>query len=170
MLAFSDKESLLSTFKEGKSTYYSRSRKRLWTKGETSGNCQEIIKVRYDCDRDTLLFTVKQKNFACHFGQYSCFGERKFSFQELYEAIDNRIKTPKAGSYTSGIASNEKRIKQKIREECLEILDYKDQSNLVWEISDLLYFIFVLMAKNGIDIKDIENELWRRRRDNERNN
>jgi len=164
MLAFSNKESLLRTFNTGKASYYSRSRKNIWTKGETSGNCQEIIKVRYDCDRDTLLFTVMQKNAACHYGDYSCFGGKEFSFQELYDAIGNRIKTPKAGSYTSGIAANEKRIKQKIKEECLEILDYKDQSNLIWEISDLIYFIFILMAKNGIDIKDIENELWRRRR------
>src|SRR3990167_4135311 len=66
MLSFSDKESLFKTFREGKAAYYSRSRKRLWTKGKTSGNYQEIIKVRYDCDRDTLLFTVKQKNVACH--------------------------------------------------------------------------------------------------------
>lgn len=164
MLAFSDKESLLRTFKEGKSAYYSRSRKRLWTKGETSGNYQEILKVRYDCDRDTLLFIVKQKNVACHEGGYSCFGEKEFSFQELYKVIENRIKNPKTSSYTSKIASNESKVKQKIKEECLEILDYKDKNNLVWEIADLLYFIFILMTKNGIEIKDIENELWRRRR------
>jgi len=164
MLAFSSKESLLKTFREEKATYYSRSRKRLWTKGETSGNCQEIIRVRYDCDRDTLLFTVRQKNTACHYGLYSCFDEKKFSFQELYDIIADRIKNPRDSSYTSKISANENKIKQKIKEECLEILEYKGKSNLVWEISDLIYFVFVLMAKNGIDVKDIENELWRRRR------
>src|SRR3989344_2084114 len=164
MLAFSNKESLLKTFKEGKAAYYSRSRKMLWTKGETSGNFQEIIKVRYDCDGDALLFTVKQKNVACHYGRYSCFDEKRFSFQELYRVVLDRIKNPRDKSYTSKIATNENKIKQKIKEECLEILKYTDKNNLVWEVSDLLYFIIILMAKNGIDVKDIENELWRRRR------
>lgn len=164
MFAFSNRESLLKTFNTNKATYYSRSKKRLWIKGETSGNYQEILKVRYDCDRDTLLFIVKQKNVACHKEQYSCFGEKEFSFQELYDVINDRIKNPRINSYTSKIALNENEIKQKIKEECLEILNYKDNNNLVWEIADLLYFIFVLMAKNGIEIKDIENELWRRRR------
>ncbi len=164
MLAFSSKESLFKTFREGKATYYSRSRKSLWTKGETSGNYQDIIQVRYDCDKDTLLFTVRQKNIACHYGRYSCFGERNFSFQELYDLVADRIKNPRNKSYTSKIAANENKIKQKIKEECLEILNYQDKNNLVWEVSDLLYFIFILMAKNGIDVKDIENELWRRRR------
>lgn len=164
MLAFSNEESLIKTFKESRATYYSRSRKRLWTKGETSGNYQEILKVRYDCDRDTLLFTVKQKNVACHYDQYSCFDEKKFGFEDLYKVIVDRIKNPKEKSYTSKIALSENKIKQKIKEECLEILEYKDKNNLIWEISDMIYFIFVLMAKNGIDIKDIGNELWRRRK------
>ena len=164
MLAFSNKESLLKSLKEGKAAYFSRSRKKLWTKGESSGNCQEILKVNYDCDRDTLLFAVKQKNIACHKGIYSCFGEKEFDFQELYEVIGNRIKNPKPDSYTSKIAPSESKIKEKIKEECMEVLDYKGKSNLVWEISDLLYFIFVLMAKNGVRIEDVKNELWRRRR------
>ncbi len=164
MLAFSNKESLLRTFKTGKATYYSRSRKKIWEKGETSGNYQEILKVKYDCDKDTLLFIVKQKNVACHTGKYSCFDDKEFSFEDLYDVISDRIINPKKGSYTSKIAADEKKIKEKIREECMEILSYKDKNNLVWEISDLLYFIFVLMAKKGIDIDDIEHELWRRRK------
>ena len=164
MLAFSSKESLLKTFKSGKATYYSRSRKKIRTKGETSGDYQEILRIKYDCDRDTLLFKVKQKNVACHEGGYSCFGEKEFSFQELYDVIIDRIRNPQPKSYTSKITSRENKIKQKIKEECLEILEYKDKNNLIWEISDLLYFVFVLMAKNGIDVEDIENELWRRRR------
>ena len=164
MLGFSSKDSLLKTFSDGKATYYSRSRKKLWTKGETSGNFQEILKVRYDCDRDSLIFTVRQKNFACHNGNYSCFGEKEFSFQELYDIVEDRTKNPKSGSYTSKIASSEKKIKEKIKEECNEVLDYKDRRNLIWELSDLMYFIFVLMAKNGIKINDIENELWGRKK------
>src|SRR3989338_10726918 len=98
-----------------KATYYSRSRKNIWTKGETSGNYQEILKARYDCDRDSLLFTVRQKNFACHEGKYSCFGEKEFSFEELYETIESRIKNPRPDSYTSRIAASESKIKQKIK-------------------------------------------------------
>lgn len=164
MLAFSNKDSLLKTFKTGKATYYSRSRKKIWEKGETSGNYQQILRVKYDCDKDALLFIVKQKNVACHTGKYSCFDDKEFSFEELYDVISDRIINPKKGSYTSNIAADEKKIKDKIKEECKEVLDYKDDGNLVWEISDLLYFIFVLMAKKDIDIKDIENELWRRRK------
>ena len=164
MLAFSSKESLLKTFKTNRATYYSRSRKKIWTKGETSGNYQEILRIKYDCDRDTLLFIVKQKNAACHEGKYSCFGEREFSFEKLYDVVSDRLINIKKSSYTSKIAMNENKIKEKIKEECLEILDYKDKNNLIWEISDFFYFIFILMAKNKIEIKDIENELWRRKK------
>jgi len=164
MLAFSNKESLLRTFRTGKATYYSRSRKKIWEKGETSGNYQQILRVKYDCDKDALLFIVKQKNVACHNGNYSCFNDKEFSFEDLYGVISDRIINPKKGSYTSNIAADEKKIKEKIKEECREVLDYKDKDNLVWEIADLLYFIFVLMAKNGIALDDIKNELWRRRK------
>jgi len=164
MMAFSSKESLIKTFKINKATYYSRSRKRLWTKGETSGNFQEIMKVKYDCDNDTLLFTVKQTNGACHLGKYSCFGNKEFSFQELYGIILDRIKNPQENSYTSKIAKDEKLIKNKIKEESEEIINYKNRDNLIWEIADLTYFIMVLMAKNVISLDDIKNELWRRRK------
>ena len=155
MLAFSSSESLQKTFKSGKAVYYSRSRKKIWQKGEASG---------YDCDRDTLLFTVKQQNVACHLGRYSCFADKEFSLEELYEAIEDRIANPKADSYTSKIAVNEGLIKEKIKEESDEVINYKDKDNLIWEISDLTYFVMVLMAKNNISLTDVKNELWRRRK------
>jgi phosphoribosyl-AMP cyclohydrolase / phosphoribosyl-ATP pyrophosphohydrolase len=164
MLAFSSKESLKKTFKSGKAVYYSRSRKRLWTKGETSGNFQKIITIKYDCDRDSLLFIVKQKNVACHLGKYSCFGDKEFSLEELYKIIEDRMTTPKADSYTSKIAVNEGIIKEKIKEESDEVINYKDKDNLIWEIADLTYFVMVLMAKNNISLTDVKNELWRRRK------
>ena len=164
MLAYSSIESLNTTFTTNRATYYSRSRKKLWTKGETSGNIQEIVKVRYDCDKDSLLFIVKQKNFACHIGKYSCFGDKEFRIEDLYNVIQNRISNPQIDSYTSKIAIDEKSIKEKIREESDEVIDYKDRENLVWEIADLTYFIMVLMAKKNISIADIKNELWRRRK------
>ncbi len=164
MMAFSNKESLKNTFMSNKATYYSRSRKKLWQKGETSKNTQDIIKIRYDCDKDTLLFTVIQKNIACHLGKYSCFGDKEFTLNQLYEVILNRIENPKEDSYTSNILKDEALIKEKINEEAKEVLNYTDKSNLIWEIADLSYFLMVLMAKKGITPKDIENELWRRRK------
>ena len=164
MLAFSSKQSLIQTLESGKANYYSRSRKKIWAKGETSGNIQKILKVRYDCDRDTLLFTVKQKNFACHEGTYSCFGSQEFDFDLLFDVIKDRINNPKNNSYTSKIAKDERKIKDKIKEESEELANYKDKQNLIWESSDLLYFIFVLMARNNVDISDVRNELWRRRK------
>lgn len=164
MLAFSNKESLSKTFETGKANYYSRSRKKIWEKGGTSGNYQNVIRVKYDCDKDALLFIIKQKNFACHEGTYSCFGNREFDFDLLFDVIKSRLENPKNNSYTSKIAGSEELIKNKLKEECMELINYKDKSNLVWEASDLLYFMLVLMAKNNIGIDDIKNELWRRRK------
>lgn len=162
MLAFSNKQSLKKTFATGKAYYYSRSRNKLWMKGETSSNFQEIINVRYDCDKDTLLFKVRQKNFACHTGNYSCFGEKKFGLEDLYKILLNRIKNPKQSSYTSKLTLN--KLKKKIIEEANEVVNFKNRKNLVWEIADLTYFVLVLMAKNRIEIREIMNELEGRRR------
>ena len=138
----------------------------MWTKGESSGNFQKIVKVRYDCDCDALLFTVRQKNGACHTGNYSCFGngDRGFFLDDVYDVVAERVLNPVEGSYTSRISSCEDSIKEKIREESDEVLNYTDRDNLVWEIADLAYFVMVLMAKKGITPRDVRNELWRRRR------
>jgi phosphoribosyl-AMP cyclohydrolase / phosphoribosyl-ATP pyrophosphohydrolase len=164
MLAYSNAESLKKTFQSNVACYYSRSRKKLWTKGETSGNYQNFIKARYDCDNDTLLFTVKQNNFACHKGNYSCFGNKKFNIQELYDVIVDRMNNLEKKSYTSQLMMDEQKIIEKIKEESQEVVNYKDEENLIWEISDLTYFITALMVKKGITIQQINNELWRRRK------
>ena len=161
MLAYSNKDSLMKAFSSGLATYYSRSRDQIWTKGMTSGNTQELITARYDCDRDTILLRVKQKGDACHTGTYSCFGEKGFSLGDLYQAIGNRKGT---GSFTDKLLKDDKLLKSKIREESGEVLDYTDRDNLVWEIADLTYFVMVLMAREGIRPEEITNELWRRRR------
>ncbi|MBI3034275.1 bifunctional phosphoribosyl-AMP cyclohydrolase/phosphoribosyl-ATP diphosphatase HisIE [Candidatus Woesearchaeota archaeon] len=164
MLAFSSRDSLLKSFSSGKAAYYSRSRGKVWTKGETSGNFQQITRISYDCDKDSLLFTVRQKNGACHLGRYSCFGDEKFEFESLYDAVNERIMNPSAASYTSKIAADDELIKAKIMEESKEVANYKDRANLIWEISDLIYFLIVLMAKKDITTAEIKNELWRRRK------
>ncbi len=164
MMAFSNAKSLRRTFESGKANYYSRSRKRIWQKGDTSGNFQELLRTRYDCDRDTLLFTVKQNGLACHAGEYSCFGEKESGLSDLYGVILDRVQNPVKGSFTSRLAADEKLLKSKINEEALEVAYYKDRGNLAWEVADLVYFVLVLMAKNGVTIYDVENELRRRRK------
>ncbi|MBU0757326.1 MAG: bifunctional phosphoribosyl-AMP cyclohydrolase/phosphoribosyl-ATP diphosphatase HisIE [Nanoarchaeota archaeon] len=164
MLAYSNKESLTKALEEKKGVYYSRSRQILWTKGETSGNTQELFKIKVDCDKDTLLFIVRQKNKACHTGKYSCFGDEVFSVNKLYKIIKDRNDNPKIGSYTNRLLDDEKEIMAKIKEESSEVTLYKDLDNLRWEIADLLYFVNVLMVKKGLDWKDIERELEGRHR------
>ncbi|MFC1730518.1 bifunctional phosphoribosyl-AMP cyclohydrolase/phosphoribosyl-ATP diphosphatase HisIE [candidate division KSB1 bacterium] len=162
MMAFSNKDSLKNSLKSRKATYFSRSRKEIWIKGETSGNFQDLLRVKCDCDRDTLLFIVKQQGVACHEGDYSCFGQREFSFKDMYSVVKDRVDNPSESSYTSKL--NESMIKSKIIEEANEVVNYTSQENLVWEIADLAYFVIVLMAKKGIAIRDVRDELWKRKK------
>jgi len=165
MLAYSNADSLSKSFATGQATYYSRSRKSLWTKGETSGNKQEFVTARWDCDRDSLLFTVRQTGAgACHTGRYSCFDEKRFGFEELYATLCQRIANPSPNSYTAKIAADEKLIKEKLLEEAQEVAEYRDRENLVWELADLSYFMLVLMAKKGITPDEVRDELRRRRK------
>jgi phosphoribosyl-ATP pyrophosphohydrolase len=163
MLAYSTKDSLIQALVQKRGVYFSRSRKTIWVKGETSGNTQQLLKARYDCDQDSLLFTVRQVGLACHLERYSCFGNKEFNLLDLYEIILNRIDNPVPNSYTSQISKEEQLILEKVREESYELINYTDQENLIWEIADLFYFILVLMAKKGIKIQDLLNELWKRR-------
>jgi len=123
-----------------------------------------LLKARYDCDRDSLLFYVRQHNNACHLDRYSCFGDREFSLEQLYKVIKERIYNPSEKSYTSRIAAEDKNITDKILEEAKEVVNSTDQANLIWEVADLTYFVMVLMAKKGITISDIIRELWSRRK------
>ncbi len=163
MLAFSSQNSLTQALIQKKGIYYSRSRKSIWIKGETSGNYQMLNQVRYDCDQDALLFNVRQEGVACHLQRYSCFGNKEFELSDLYEIIQDRILNPVTNSYTSKISKDERLIIEKIKEESNEVINYTNDENLSWEIADLFYFVMVLMAKKGIKLKDILNELWSRR-------
>lgn len=156
MLAYSNRESLKKAFETGNMCYFSRSRDKLWMKGETSGNTQKLIKIRTDCDRDTLLATVGQKGVACHLGNYSCFGDKGFSLEELYDIIQNRIEdTP---------TLNGKDLKEKLLEKATGIIETKEKNEIIYEATDVLYFLTVLLAKNNIKIKDVLEELRRRKR------
>jgi len=162
-LVYSNKESVEKSFAEWKPYFFSRSRNRICLKGSTSGNTQELLDIKKDCDSDALLFTVRQKGFACHCGEYSCFGEDKgFDLARLYGIIKKRVLDNSGNSYTRELIDNPNLLNRKIIEEAGEIVTAGDRDNLIWEISDILYFLLVKMVDNNISMKDIENENLRR--------
>jgi phosphoribosyl-ATP pyrophosphohydrolase/phosphoribosyl-AMP cyclohydrolase len=162
MQAYCDRDSIKKTFETGKMWYYSRSREKLWMKGESSGNEQKFLKFRADCDRDSLLATIIQKGPACHLNVHTCFGDRKFSWYELLDVINDRLQNPKPGSYT--ITLTDDLLAKKIMEEAQELIEAKEKDHIIWEAADVLYFLTVLLAKNGIEVDDILFELSRRRK------
>lgn len=171
MLAYSSKDSLILALNKKKGIYFSRSRNQIWEKGKTSGNIQELISVKTDCDKDTLLFTVNQQGNACHKETYSCFGEKCFNLNDLYELIAERRSFAKKltmsckenNSYTIKLMQNDNLLKRKIIEEAGEIVTFDSKENLIWEIADLTYFLLVLMAKNDILPNEIITKLDNRR-------
>ena len=159
MLAYSNEESLRKSLSEGKATYWSRSRKELWTKGETSGNTQELISSKFDCDQDTLLFKVKQKGNACHTGRYSCFEDKDFCINELYQLLLDRKEKMPENSYTTMLYKNEFKLERKIMEEAFECVNFKRGDGLAWEASDLTYHMLTYMALHNVAPQDILNNL-----------
>lgn len=159
MLAYSNKESLRKSLSEGLATYFSRSRNELWTKGLTSGNTQELISAKFDCDQDSLLFKVRQKGCACHTGRYSCFEDREFCINELYNLLlDRKAKLPE-GSYTTKLFKDEFKLQRKIMEEAFESVNFEKGDGLEWEASDLAYHILTFMALHNVTPQDIINNL-----------
>lgn len=168
-LVYSNKKSLKKTIETKKVWKYSRERKKVCMKGATSKNTQELLEVKKDCDNDALLFLVKQKgNIACHKGNYSCFGsKKKFSLQELYKKIEKRKNNSPKNSYTKKLFEDEMLLKRKLVEEAAEVITTKNKEELIWECSDLVYFLFVIMAKEEVTIEDIEKENERRDKEKE---
>jgi phosphoribosyl-ATP pyrophosphohydrolase len=160
MLAYSSEKSLEVAISTRRGTYFSRTRNEIWIKGQQSGNYQILEKIYYDCDKDALIFRVKQKNFACHTGSYSCFQNTNFSLRSLYKILEERKKDlSNLSSYTRRLLENEEQLVSKIYEECNEVINFTDKDNLIWEISDLTYFLLVLMVREEISPSDIINEL-----------
>ena len=159
MLAYSNKESLKKSLKDGLATYFSRSRQELWTKGLTSGNTQELISAKFDCDQDALLFKVKQKGAACHTGRYSCFEDKEFCINDLYKLLlDRKAKLPE-NSYTTKLFKNEFYLQRKIMEEAFESVNYEKGDGLEWEASDLAYHMLTFMALHNVTPQDIVSNL-----------
>ncbi|MGQ9618503.1 MAG: phosphoribosyl-ATP diphosphatase [Candidatus Aminicenantia bacterium] len=162
MLAWVSQESLRRTFETGRACFFSRSRKAIWTKGESSGNFQEFLKIRGDCDGDALIFFVRQRGEgACHKGRYSCFSIGKnFSLETLYDIVTERIKNKNPQSYTSFL--DDKKVKEKLLEEAKELTEAEGKEGIIWETADLFYFTTVLLSRAGIDLKEVIWELKRR--------
>ncbi len=164
MLAYSTKESLARALKEGKGIYFSRSRDEIWEKGATSGNTQELLSCRIDCDRDAILFTVRQRGPACHRGSFGCFGRRRFSVADLYGVLAERKRTMPEGSYSAKLFKDRKLLLRKIMEEAYEVASAEERRNLVWEVADAIFMLSTLAVDEGISWREIEAELGGRHR------
>lgn len=157
MVAWSSTESLAEALRSGTGTYFSRSRKKLWRKGETSGNTQKLLKCRFDCDGDTLLFTVNQNGCACHTGSYTCFGEQTFGPEKLQEIISAR--KGNRNSYTGELLDNPRLLRRKVIEEAAEVVFAREKEEVIWEAADLVYFLSVLITERGCTWNNVWSEL-----------
>lgn len=173
-LAYMNKESLEISLKEGKTCFYSRSRKELWRKGDTSKNYQHIQSIKSDCDNDALIIEVIKEGPACHTGAESCFmneiyqkeNYKDFSIYKLYELIRGRKINMTEGSYTTYLFnSGIDKILKKIGEESSEVIigaKNGSKGEIIYELSDLLYHSLVLMVEKNITLNDIKDELSKR--------
>ncbi len=170
-LAYMNKESLKISMEKGLTCFWSRSRKELWLKGETSGNYQHIVSITADCDRDALTVLVNKDGPACHMGTDSCFNDLvyagemppAFSLEGLMQLIAGRKTDKKEGSYTTYLFEKGiDKILKKVGEECTEVIiagKANDKKETVYEIADLCYHVMVLMIEMGISLEDIHTEL-----------
>ena len=166
MMGYANKDAFEKTFDTGKLTFFSRTRNTLWTKGETSNHFLDVVKLRADCDRDTVLATVVPNGGACHTGSFTCFGsdpDEKSSMERLYATISERFANPRPGSYTATL--NDKRVREKVMEEAEELTEAEGKEEVVWEAADLLYFVSVLMYKEHVNWQDVYDELDKRHKE-----
>lgn len=187
MVAYMNEEAFDKTLETGKVHYYSRSRSKLWLKGETSGHFQFVKAINLDCDGDTLLIKAEQLDAACHTGNKSCFfrtakdgqwqeddvvdtdNDKLTSeiLQEVYNVIQDRLVHPKEGSYTNYLFTKGlDKILKKVGEETAEVIiaaKNKSKEEIRYEVSDLMYHLMVLLVERGLTLEDIYGELKGRR-------
>lgn len=168
MLGYMNREALAATFASGRVTFYSRSRERLWSKGETSGHVLELVSIQADCDSDTLLVQARPRGPTCHLGRASCFPTAPAEFlAELDALIAMRERERPAGSYTTRLfESGLRRIAQKLGEEAVETslaAVAEDDDALLGEAADLLYHLLVLLRARGLGIDAVVAILRTRR-------
>ena len=169
-VAYMNQEALQRTIERGETWFWSRSRKALWHKGETSGNSQKVVNLRLDCDEDAVLVEVEPKGPACHTGSYSCFGSEpgiEGVLADLYKLIEKRKELRPEGSYTTYLFnSGLDKILKKVGEEATETVvaaKNPDAGRLTSETADLLYHVMVLLVERGVGLEDVIGELKKRR-------
>jgi len=170
MLGYMNEEAFERTQKEGIVTFFSRSKNRLWTKGEESGNFLKVKNIAVDCDQDTILIKAIPTNVVCHTGSFSCFGDKdsKGFLYELEEKISQRIDEKTEGSYTYSLFQRGiNKMAQKVGEEAVEVvIEAKDSNDDLFknEAADLLYHLLILLKAKNFTLKDIEEILLFRNR------
>ena len=165
MLGYMNKEALENTINTNFVHFYSRTKKRLWKKGETSGNVLLLNDIQLDCDRDTLLIKASNEGPTCHLGQYSCFGEEEFNISKLEKIIESRLDDPSEESYTSSLFNKGiKEIAKKVNEEAGEvsISAVSNDGRVIEESADLLFHLLVLLKNQNIGFENIIVELEKR--------
>lgn len=162
VLVWSSPESLRLAVESRRGIYWSRSRNSIWTKGDSSGNQQELLHVALDCDRDALRFTVRQHGSGfCHLPQQSCFGDRP-GIHALARTIADRVSASPPGSYTARVINEPGLLAAKLLEEAAELAEATTQADVIHEAADLLYFTLTAVARAGVTLPDVERELARR--------
>ena len=170
MLGYMNEEALKKTEKEGIVTFFSRSKDRLWTKGEESGNFLTVKNISVDCDQDAILIKVIPTNVVCHTGSFSCFGEKdsKGFLYELEEKISRRVDEKTEDSYTYALFQKGiNKVAQKVGEEAVEVvIEAKDSNDDLFknEAADLLYHFLILLKAKNFTLKNIEEILLSRNR------
>lgn len=170
MLGYMNEESLVKTQELGKVTFFSRTKNRLWTKGEESGNFLNVISIKEDCDNDTLLIKVNPVGPVCHTGSDTCFGEENkediMFFKHLQKFIEKRFEEKPEGSYTTSLFNDGiNRMAQKVGEEAIEsVIEACNGTDerLIYESADMIYHLIVLLTSKGLSIEDLSRELQKR--------
>jgi len=177
MLGYMNNEALKKTLEGPNVWFYSRSRKKLWEKGETSGNHLIVKKITTDCDKDTLIIQVEPSGPSCHTGKNSCFHQSELKklvwqnpniFSDIFNIIEDRKNNPKEKSYVSSLISKgNDHISQKVIEElCETIVEFNsdNKERMIEETADLIFHIFALMSSKSINLNDIETEFKKRKK------
>ncbi len=170
MVGFMNEEALLKTLEEKKVTFFSRSKNRLWTKGESSGNYLTVVNIVADCDSDTLLIKAVPQGPTCHTGNYSCFNVQRFPGISFLQYLEDLIYKRKAempeGSYTTKLfTKGHNKIIQKVGEEAVEVViaaKNRDRNEIINESSDLMFHLLVMLAEQDIHLEEIVSNLEQR--------
>jgi len=171
MMAYANEESLRLTKETGYMHYWSRSRSKIWKKGETSGHYQKVYELLYDCDKDTILARVEQEGPACHTGSYSCFSDVPLRQDDittqLWRVFEDRKNNPDDKSYTCKLLRDENKMLKKLAEESAEVImaaKEEDRGQIIYETGDLLYHLMVMLFSKDITMDEVYSELQRRRK------